>query len=931
MLAMGLGMGMMALNPMRLLTTLLIWTSLALAAAEPHWAYGPLRSVALPGEVSGEVSGPASVPRHPVDAFIRSALGARGLQPAPEADRSTLLRRIHWDLVGLPPSPEDHQRFLADDSPSAYEREVDRLLASPRYGERWARHWMDAVHFAETHGHDQDRIREQAWPYRDYLVGAFNADRPYGRFIEEQVAGDVLFFDRPEATVALGMLAAGPWDESSLRDIREDTLDRQLGRYVDRDDMIGTVMSVFNSTTVQCARCHDHKFDPVPQADYYALQAVFSGVERAHRVFDRDPSVHLRRQRWMRERRQAERGDPQLLEAPATRAEVEHWVRERQSHPVRWTPWNPTTFFSAGGAGLVRLPDGSLRAGGVLPERDTYTLTGAAGGPALRTLRAVQLEVLPDASLPHQGPGRNPENGNLHLSEVELWVFSAGASEPRRVRWARASASFDQDGWTAAHAIDGQEKTAWGIHPQEGKAHRAVFELAEPLEARPGDQWSLVLRQAHGGSHLIGRFRVSMTDAPGSATRVVPPDLAGIVHRPKATWTVEERRRVTLFVVRERLREQLATLPAPSRVYAAAGDFEPDGSLKPSLEPRVVHRLNRGEITQPREVVGPGTLSLVDSLPARFSVPPGAEEGARRAALARWLAHRDNPLTWRSIVNRVWLHHFGRGLVNTPNDFGRMGERPSHPELLDWLAVWFRDEAGGSMKALHRLLLTSATYRQRSQAVDSGQALSVDPDNRWLARMNRLRLDAECVRDGMLHISGRLDLRMGGPGDRNFDLKPGIHVTPKVDYGRFDSDGPEGRRRSVYRFLFRTLPDPWMEALDCPAGDQLVPARDNSVTLQQALALWNHEFSLRQAGHWARALEAQAMEPIPSVSSNRAPADTDRAVDPGRVDWEGAVRWVWGRPPTVDERLELERYARRHGLANACRLLFNSNEFLFVP
>jgi hypothetical protein len=256
-------------------------------------------------------------------------------------------------------------------------------------------------------------------------------------------------------------------------------------------------------------------------------------------------------------------------------------------------------------------------------------------------------------------------------------------------------------------------------------------------------------------------------------------------------------------------------------------------------------------------------------------------------------------------------------LVNTPNDFGRMGAAPSHPELLDWLAVWFRDEAHGSFKALHRLLLTSATYRQSSQkgAVGTEVAAASDGENQWLSRMNRTRLDAECVRDGMLLISGRLDLRMGGPGDRQFDLKPGIHVTPRVDYTRFDPDSPEGRRRSVHRFLFRTLPDPWMEALDCPAGDQLVPARDNSVTLQQALALWNHDFSIRQAEHWARALEARGKE----IGGG------------GEIPWEEAVGWVWGRPPTPSERESLARYAQQHGLANACRLLFNSNEFLFLP
>jgi hypothetical protein len=908
------------MNLWKFLPIVLIWTGFFLQADDLHWAYAPLIPPRVPEVQSGA--------RNAVDAFIREQLATEGLAPTVEADRSTLLRRIHWDLVGLPPSPEDHRRFLADDSPWAYEHEIDRLLASPRYGERWARHWMDAVHFAETHGHDQDRIREQAWPYRDYLIEAFNADRPYGRFIEEQVAGDVLFPERPEATVALGMIAAGPWDESSLRDIREDTLDRQLGRYVDRDDMIGTVMSVFNSTTVQCARCHDHKFDPIPQAVYYALQAVFSGVERAHRVFDRDPSVHVRRQRWMRERRQVERGEAEVLDAPRTSAEIRQWWSGRRSRPVRWEPWDAHTFLSAGGAVLQRQSDGSYRAGGLRPERDTYTLTRSAGE---KPVRAIQLELLPDEGLPHRGPGRNEENGNLHLSEIELWVTSSGGAEPKRVRWVRATSSFDQDGWTAAHAIDGQEKTAWGIHPREGQAQRAVFELAEPLRPRPGDQWSLLLRQNHGGSHLIGRFRISMTDAPGQASRVIPSEIDAIAARPPETWSREQRHRVAVFVLGERLRDQLAGLPEPSRVYAAASDFEPDGSLKPSLEPRVVHRLNRGEITQPREVVAPGTVSFLEGLSSRFSVPPGSEEGARRAALARWLSHRDNPLTWRSIVNRVWLHHFGRGLVNTPNDFGRMGERSSHPELLDWLAVWFRDEAGGSMKALHRLILTSATYRQCSQGGGPGSALTLDPDNRWLGRMNRLRLDAECVRDGMLRIAGRLDLRMGGPGDRNFDLKPGIHVTPRVDYGLFDSDGPEGRRRSVYRFLFRTLPDPWMEALDCPAGDQLVPARENSVTLQQALALWNHEFSLRQAGHWARVLESQAVQRPPSTPLDRSRGTAGAAIDWERIDWDRAILWVWGRTPTESERHELDQHARQHGLASACRLLFNSNEFLFVP
>ena len=288
-------------------------------APSTHWAYQPLARTVPP------TSATALDTRNPVDAFLRARLQSEGLTPAPEADRATLLRRVTFDLTGLPPTPEAQRAFLADPDPRAYERTVDRLLESPRYGERQARFWMDAAHFAETHGHDQDRIRTNAWPYRDYLVRSFNQDTPYVRFIQEQVAGDVLFPGDPHATVALGFVAAGPWDESSLRDIREDTLDRQIGRYLDRDDMVMTVMSVVNSTTVHCARCHDHKFDPVSQQDYYALQAVFAGVERANGTFDSDPALHARRQELRRQWRRLERRDPEFLFSPEARAEVLRW------------------------------------------------------------------------------------------------------------------------------------------------------------------------------------------------------------------------------------------------------------------------------------------------------------------------------------------------------------------------------------------------------------------------------------------------------------------------------------------------------------------------------------------------------------------------------------------------------------------------------
>jgi hypothetical protein len=868
------------------------------APSPPHWAYLPLRPVTPP-------QSPAQPPGHPVDAFIRARLAQAGWNPAPAADRRTLLRRVTFDLTGLPPTPEELTAFVEDADPHAYERVVDRLLASPRHGERWARHWLDTAHFAETHGHDQDRIRTNAWPYRDYLIRSFNQDVPYARFVQEQVAGDVLFPSDPQATVALGFIAAGPWDESSLRDIREDTLDRQIGRYLDRDDMVATVMTVFNSTTVHCARCHDHKFDPVSQRDYYALQAVFAGVERADRVFDADADVHRRRQGLLHDLRRVARGETNLLLSPGTEAVVARWAQEQQGAPIRWQPVPLQTFLAGGGAELKRQPDGSLLALGKTPERDSYTVTSPAPDFPLTGIR---LEVLPDPSLPHQGPGRNAQNGNFHLSEFQLLLFEPGQDQPRRLALTHPTADFEQDGWGIGRAVDGNDQTAWGIHPEEGKAHRASFELQEPLRAAPGSTLVFTLRQLHGEGHLLGRFRLSWTDSPGPI-RTLHAEVEGWLAQPAGERDALIRSRLATFVLRERHLHELAALPAPSRVYAAAADFAPDGGLRPSLTPRRVQVLRRGEITQPLEDAQPGALACLPGLPARLTVPDGAEEGARRAALATWLTDPDNALTWRSIVNRTWQQHFGRGLCDTPNDFGRMGSTPTHPELLDWLAVWFRDEARGSFKQLHRLLVTSATYQQSSRPANAA-ALEEDPENRWWGRMNRLRLDAECVRDAVLQVSGRLDLRMGGPGDRQFDLQPGIHVTPKVDYTKFDVDSDAGRRRSIYRFLFRTLPDPLMDALDCPAGDQLMPGRQNAVTLQQALALWNSAFVARQAEHLAVRLTAEA----PDLAGRLARAS----------------ELVWGRPATPSEANALATYASEHGLANTCRLLFNSNEFVFL-
>lgn len=661
------------------------------------WATRPLVRPAIPA------SAPAAASVNPLDVFVEATLRRDGKTMSAAADRSALFRRLTIDLHGLVPASTDIAAFVADERPDALEREVDRLLASPRYGERWARHWLDVVHFAESHGHDQDRPRDHAWPYRDYLIESFNADKPYGRFVQEQVAADALFPGEQHLLPALGFLSAGPWDESSLRDIREDTVDREIGRYLDRDDIVANVMSSFVSVTAHCARCHDHKFDPISQTDYYALQAVFAGVEKAERWWDMDASVHERREHLVRFGLAVEHGEWD-------------WVSERLTSDLR------------------------------------VELAGA------------------------------------HLNVAESGIEMSPEMERR---------------------VDQEYLSAW--------------------------------------------------------------------------------------VARE-----VAVLPKPQRVFVATSLFPPNANQRASLRMRRVQVLGRGEIHRPTGDAGPGALGCIGELNARFELDGAASERDRRAALAKWLSHPENPLVWRSIVNRVWLYHFGRGLVAEPNDFGKMGGEPRDIALLDWLAVTFREDLGGSIKGLHRLILTSRTWSQC--AADS---MDGDP-----LRPMRRRMDAETFRDSVLKVSGQLDETMGGPSVRPFVMTPGIHVTPNVDYLAMDVDDPSNKRRSIYRFLFRTLPDPLMALLDSPAGDQSVAVRGESFTPMQALALMNHPFVIRHAGHLATHLQLEACD---------LSAGVDRVVD-----------HILYRAPSFDERLEWEEHVRHHGWQHFCRLLLNANEFHFV-
>ena len=628
----------------------------------------------------------------------------------------------------------------------------------------------------------------------------------------------------------------------------------------------------------------------------------------------------------LQKRKQELPGDPNVaarwLNDPVIVAEAAAWEQSLAKN-AGWKVLDPIAVTSAEGSTLTKLSDGSLLASGKKPDRDTYTIEAVNTDERITALR---LETLTDDSLPHRGPGRQ-DNGNLHLSEIK--IEAAPISDPAKrqpVAIVRAMADFNQDGWDIAKALDGNPGTAWGIYPRVGSPHAAVFVFKEPIAHPSGTRLIVTLVQVHGGGHLIGRARLSVTSAASATADItlqpLPPNIQAILGTAAAQRSEGERAILAHYALRQKVEADLAALPKPQMVYAAAADFQPDGSFRPAKECRPVHVLKRGDVRFPLTPAAPGALaSMAPNLEHYFSssatlVKPatstqysvlGTAEGQRRAALARWASDPQNPLTWRSIVNRVWHHHFGRGLVATPNDFGRLGATPSHPELLDWLTATFLED-GGSLKKLHRRIVTSAAYLQSSQHRED--AAKLDADNVLLWRMNAQRLDAESLRDAVLHIAEKLDPTMGGPSVKHFQQSPGIHRTPKVDYDKFDPDAQGAHRRSVYRFIFRTVPDPFMDALDCPDASQFTATRTVSVTALQALALLNDPFMVRMSEHFAKRL-----------------ANAGELKEQARA----AYRLALNREASEREATLLADYAQRHGMANACRVLLNSNEFAFVP
>jgi hypothetical protein len=840
------------------------------------WSFKPLLkpSVPMPRDASWAIN--------PIDRFLRVAQEAKRVTPAAPADRRTLLRRLKFGLVGLPPTPEEIDAFESDTRPDAYQRLVEHYLADPAHGERWARHWLDIVRFAESHGFEHDYDRPHAWPYRDFVVKALNADLPYHMFIRWQIAGDEYEPNNPLARTATGFLGAGVHSTQ----ITAATVEKE--RYDELDDIVRTMGTAFLGLTIGCARCHDHKYDPVPMKDYYRLVSTFTKTVRSDQEIDLDPEAAQRAR--VQHEAELKRLDAELaqLEAGPVTQRLRAW--RTKAEPL--SPWTTVaaTVKSAGKAVLTPQADGSFLASGPNPAKDVYVFTFKA--PV--EIASLRLEALTHPSMVRGGPGR-ASNGNFALSDVTL------AADGKPVKLTAARATFEQKGLPVAATIDADPVSAWAVDPQFGKDQAAVWDLERRVPA--GASLTLTLRFNNNTGHNIGRPRLSVSavEKPAASTGSGLPDavraaLAGQTEADEKTILSWYRTQDAEWKAMHAKREALAAqgpkvgkvkamvcgegLP-PIRLHSQGGDF---------LEH--THFLNRGDPNQKGEIALPGFAQILtrgDESRWRESPPPGAKTPYHRRSLANWLTDAEagaGHLLARVIVNRLWYHHFGRGIVATPSDFGLQGERPTHPELLDWLAGELID-SGWSLKHVHRLMVTSAAYRQGNTLTDANQL--ADPSNTLVWRQAPRRLEAEVIRDSLLAVAGTLDRQMGGPGARNADMP----------------------RRSLYFFLKRSQMNPMMMIFDAPDGTVGIEGRTTTTIAPQALLLMNNP-QVRQA---ARAFAAQ-LDGLPD----------EQAID-------RAYRLAVGRSPTPAEAGVMRTFLTSGSprpREELCQVLLGLNEFIYI-
>ncbi len=913
-----------------------------------HWSFQPIRRPAMPKFVVPPLGGTTN----PIDAFVQARLEREGLAPSPEADRPTLIRRLSLDLLGLLPSADDVREFVNDKEPDAYERLVDRLLASPAYGERHGRHWLDVARYADSNGFTIDSAR-QIWKYREWVINAINADMPFDQFTVEQLAGDLL----PNATTE--QLVATGFHRNTLVN-EEGGTDQEQFRVEAVVDRVSTTGAAWLGLTIGCAQCHSHKFDPISQRDFYKVFAVFNHCD--------EPSLPVPSADQLAEQK---RLDAEVADAEKPLKELDaellknlpDWERLVASQSEgSWTILDPTVWKTDKGATLTKIEGSTLLVDFSTPANDVYTIT--FDPPADTPITAIRLETLNHASLPMMGPGR--AEGNFVLSEFDVLLEEGGIRKAEGGKenpspLIKAIADHSQDGYPVSDAIDGKPTTGWAINvkPNSGEMlnvpREAVFFPKEPIVAKPGSKLIVKMHQLHSvPNYLVGCFRISVSGASADVLSV-PASIKKIVATPADKRSKQQVAQLqTAFKNTDPRRKPLADkLDGLKKQLDALNKSIPTTLvMKAKAEPRSTHIMIRGDFLRKGAAVEPG---VPDVLPA-IHLPQGQDLDAKkrtasaRLEFAKWLCSPDNPLTARVTVNRAWQTFFGAGLVPTENDFGTQGDLPTHPELLDWLAYEFgirnsevetdadiptsdfRLPTLFSLKRLHRVIVTSATYRQASHM--RPELRERDPANKLLARQSRLRLEAELIRDVCLSASGLLTRHLGGPGV-NPPQPEGIYIVTQQKKPWAESTGLDRYRRGMYTYFWRTSPYPMLPTFDAPDANGTCTRRNRSNTPLQALTIANdrsfHEFAVSLS---ERILSFGPLPPTPPPSV----ADSDDA----RL-WQ-AVELCNSRTPTDRELRKLREFLNAQRAAFAAdpkdkdptksawiavaRVLLNLDEFI---
>jgi hypothetical protein len=782
-----------------------------------HWAYALIAKQTAAGEASIAAR---------IDSLVLDGLKKHGIQPAPEAERTTLLKRVYYDLLGLPPSEEEAARFLQDESSAAYERLVDGALASPHFGERWGRHWLDQARYADSDGYEKDSARPDAWRYRDWVIQAINEDMPLDQFTVQQLAGDLLERPSPEQVLATA------FHRQTLTN-REGGVDQEQYRVEAVFDRTETTGSVWLGLTVGCARCHSHKYDQISQHEYYQLFAFFNnadesvtkvGVSKADLdAYEKNNAEHLAKLEQHRQHYQKVRALV-AMKLPEWEKETQARLKSLEGAASLAAALLPTLAKSEQKAAFSQQSDGSTLVTGDLAATDSYSISVALPEGVVSGFK---LEVLPDPTLPSGGPGRS-KNGNFVLTKFDVRAEDGHDSFPLH----SPKATFAQPGFPAESAIDSDRQSGWAIAGATGKPQSISFQLVHPIDANAPRNLRITLEQQHktASQHLIGRFKLSalVGETPES---LVPAEVKRLVAVGLEKWTNEQR---------ETIVDWLSHFDADAdSARCALETLEASGPRPPVMDARVLSErqraretriFHRGEFLSPGEQGSPGTPGV---LPALLARKPGAPD---RLDLARWLTSAENPITARVLANQIWMRLFGEGLVRSAGDFGVRGEPPTHPELLDLLASRLRDH-GWSRKDLIRQILLSKTYKQSSKT--RSELKDIDPLNRLLARQNRLRVEAEVVRDLHLAAAGLLSRKIGGPSVFP-PMPPEIASLSYANNFRWtESKGEDRYRRGMYTFFKRTAPYPDLVTFDCPDANVANVRRSVSNTPLQALTTLN--------------------------------------------------------------------------------------------